>query len=426
MYKVAEAEDNPPVGETPGKSQRGLQDHNARYQVRRYSLSAGYNIQQTHLCFISYQGRGTYFMIVILLFLADSSMHSEITSTPIPSNSNNPCRACQLSVNSRNEKTSASYVKNFLRFPGEVIAFSQLFRNLPREWNNTISNSYNLWDKGKEQPKIIYYNRAFMDVYNDQNHPERRIKIEALEEKNNKRLFNPFLGLTDDNFTILAFDGCKDTPDEKFYMYFFWDSKIPDFMKKITGSQIKDLKTYWTSINTNSLNMPNFHKVLQASPFVSFPFMNSIQSALWYSICVLGSHILQMRIEDLDNYIRDLQIGIDMFICCVIKISQSCINSFKLSHPGRDISNTFSNYQAMRLFLSGAYIWNKKVDQYINHLIKFNKFSKKIITQNLMGLNETCLHICPELRDENFLEDIQYVPEYLKTQCNPRKLRPVE
>ncbi|KNZ58696.1 hypothetical protein VP01_1877g8 [Puccinia sorghi] len=41
-------------------------------------------------------------------------------STPTPSNSNKPCGVCQLPVNRRNEKNSASYVKQFLRVLGQM------------------------------------------------------------------------------------------------------------------------------------------------------------------------------------------------------------------------------------------------------------------------------------------------------------------
>ncbi|KNZ46440.1 hypothetical protein VP01_725g5 [Puccinia sorghi] len=46
--------------------------------------------------------------------------------------------------------------------------------------------------------------------------------------------------------------------------------------------------------------------------------------------------------------------------------------------------------------------------------------------KKLMGLNETGPHVFPELRDQKVLEEyIQDIPEYLKTQFNPRKLRQV-
>lgn len=37
-------------------------------------------------------------MSVVLCFLADSPMHAEVTSTPNPGTSNNPCRVCHLGV----------------------------------------------------------------------------------------------------------------------------------------------------------------------------------------------------------------------------------------------------------------------------------------------------------------------------------------
>ena len=74
-----------------------------------------------------------------------------------------------------------------------------------------------MWDKGKEQPKNLYenlaktyglrdlINREFVDMYHDQDHPEKRIEIKALEEKNKKRLFNPFLGLNGEQINLLKF-----------------------------------------------------------------------------------------------------------------------------------------------------------------------------------------------------------------------------
>ncbi|KNZ57067.1 hypothetical protein VP01_2251g4 [Puccinia sorghi] len=55
----------------------------------------------------------------ILLLTAVSRKRNNQHSS-MPSNSNNPGRACQLSVNSRNDKNSASYLNNFLRFPEEL------------------------------------------------------------------------------------------------------------------------------------------------------------------------------------------------------------------------------------------------------------------------------------------------------------------
>jgi len=283
-----------------------------------------------------------------------------------------------------------------------------------------------------------------------------------------------------------AFDGCQDTPVEILHVFLLGTVKylVRDFMKKIKGSQIEDLKAYWTSFNTDSLNMPShkpsymvdhyqsfigkdFKKVLQAAPFVYFPFMNSTQRALWSSMCVLGSYIFQTRIENLENYIRELKIAIDNFMYHVIKSSAQWVNKPKfhmLLHlpesvrrfgppslfasekfesyngvlraasihsnrhsPGRDIANTFSNYQAMRLVLSGAYMWDDKSKKYTKPSHQVTElFKNDHHVQKLMGLNEPGPTIFPELREHKVLEeDIKDVPEYLKNQVNPRKLRQV-
>ncbi|KNZ56116.1 hypothetical protein VP01_2494g2 [Puccinia sorghi] len=142
--------------------------------------------------------------------------------------------------------------------------------------------------------------------------------------------------------------------------------------------------------------------------------MNSTQRDLWYSMCVLGYYIFQMRIEDLR-----IQIAIDRFIYHVIKMSAQWVNKPKfhiLLHlpesvsrfgppslfasakfepynrvlravsihsnchiPGRDIANTFSNYQAMHLVLSGAYTWDKKRKQYTKPSHQVSEILKIII-----------------------------------------------
>jgi hypothetical protein len=56
-------------------------------------------------------------MSVVLAFLADSPMHAEITSTPMPGKSNNPCRMCHLSVQKRGEKVSTTYIHDFFGQP---------------------------------------------------------------------------------------------------------------------------------------------------------------------------------------------------------------------------------------------------------------------------------------------------------------------
>ncbi|EHS63914.1 uncharacterized protein PGTG_20894 [Puccinia graminis f. sp. tritici CRL 75-36-700-3] len=56
-------------------------------------------------------------MTSVLCFLADSPMHAEITNTPVPGNSLNPCRCCDLMP-----KSTANYGKNQRRLQKAVDA----------------------------------------------------------------------------------------------------------------------------------------------------------------------------------------------------------------------------------------------------------------------------------------------------------------
>ncbi|CAH7672298.1 hypothetical protein PPACK8108_LOCUS7107, partial [Phakopsora pachyrhizi] len=51
---------------------------------------------------------------VVLLFMADSPMHAEITSTMQPNASLMPCRICNLKAENKKEKATATYVDRFL------------------------------------------------------------------------------------------------------------------------------------------------------------------------------------------------------------------------------------------------------------------------------------------------------------------------
>jgi hypothetical protein len=50
----------------------------------------------------------------VLCFLADSPMHTEVTNTPNPGSSLNPCRICHLHMDGIADRKSLSYVRSFL------------------------------------------------------------------------------------------------------------------------------------------------------------------------------------------------------------------------------------------------------------------------------------------------------------------------
>jgi len=53
-------------------------------------------------------------MSVVLSFQADTPMHAEITSTPVPGQALHTCRMCNLKANSQHERKSPDYVFCFL------------------------------------------------------------------------------------------------------------------------------------------------------------------------------------------------------------------------------------------------------------------------------------------------------------------------
>ncbi|KAI9625618.1 hypothetical protein H4Q26_016156 [Puccinia striiformis f. sp. tritici PST-130] len=58
-----------------------------------------------------------HFMVIPLCFLADSPMAAEITNTPNPGTSNNPCRVCHLQCPQEEEKSTLKYLQDFLANP---------------------------------------------------------------------------------------------------------------------------------------------------------------------------------------------------------------------------------------------------------------------------------------------------------------------
>jgi len=282
-----------------------------------------------------------------------------------------------------------------------------------------------------------------------------------------------------------AFDGCKDTPVEILHVFLLGTVKylVHDFMSSNKDKNIQ-IQAYWAAFNTDSLNIPyikpaymvryygsmigkDFKVILQAAPFVFFPLMNEEERRLWFSLCYLGSIIFQTKISDLDAYISELKKHIDIFMFNISKMSAKWSNKPKyhmLTHlpesvkrfgppslfasekfesynsvlreasvhsnqhsPGRDIANTFSNYQIMRLILSGGQIYNKKDKVFFKPSDKVAQvFQNHIQIQHLMGMNEGFPRKYPVLRVKKVPDDdIAPLPSYLKTYYPLKKFRQI-
>lgn len=75
----------------------------------------------------------------VLAHLGDSPMHAEISNTPNPSSSLNPCRICHLSVDTKAQKQTPNYVQSFLGLDqfGAKVCLGYLYSktgNSPFHW----------------------------------------------------------------------------------------------------------------------------------------------------------------------------------------------------------------------------------------------------------------------------------------------------
>ncbi|OAV85700.1 hypothetical protein PTTG_03824 [Puccinia triticina 1-1 BBBD Race 1] len=316
----------------------------------------------------------------------------------------------------------------------------------PRVWEDTISKMHKFWTESKTEAKTEYDNKTkenglkdninveFVERYHQRNKPGQRESIEATEKTGPHCLFN-------------RFDGCKDTPVEILHVLQLGVIRylLRDFMEGLTEGDKRRLEAHWQSFNRDSLNIPslrsifmvNHYKsfigkhmkiVIQAAPFVFFPFMNRKKRDLWMSLCYLCTFVYQTRIENMDRYIEDLKHHIDLFLYHVLSMNAQWVNKPKfhmLIHlpesvrrfgppclfasekfeayngimrnasihsnrqaPGRDIALTFSNYQAMRLILSGVILFNHKLNAFFRpskNVTDVFKHNKEV--QKLMGID---------------------------------------
>jgi hypothetical protein len=148
-------------------------------------------------------GQPVLVMSMMLFFLADSPMHAEITNTPVPGASLNPCRMCTLHTAQKVDKKSLTYLLQFLGI--DSMGFYQ--PNPPRNWKKTIENTYDLYNlfinkniTSVNNARKIYgvtdsLNNRFIEGKKKKSPAALKVKIEELEKKDPTALFNPFLKL---------------------------------------------------------------------------------------------------------------------------------------------------------------------------------------------------------------------------------------
>ncbi|KAI8458796.1 hypothetical protein BY996DRAFT_6430113 [Phakopsora pachyrhizi] len=339
---------------------------------------------------------------VVLLFMADSPMHAEITSTMQPNTSLKPCRICKLKAENKKEKATATYVQ-----PDFCC------------WTATKNNAYHTWELVQQRAsnKRIQWsitdlgvkdmlNQAVMKVIEENQDSRLVYNIHKINEERKQQLFNPF-------FEPKGSDGHKDTPVEVFHVVLLGILKYlyRDLIGGLSASKKDELIARLQSFDTSNLNIQpikakylvqhylslvgkDFKVLIQAAPFVFFPLIEDSKHKIWISLCHLCSFIFQTHITDLTKYMADLEYFAQDFLLKLISTNAQWVNKPKfhmlihlsqsiarfgptslfstekyesyngvvrqasihsnMQSPSHDIATSFQNYAALRFFFSGG------------------------------------------------------------------------
>ncbi|KAA1097528.1 hypothetical protein PGT21_010248 [Puccinia graminis f. sp. tritici] len=350
----------------------------------------------------------------VFCFLADSPMHAEVTCTPNPGASINPCRMCKLSVSMKRLKRTRRFIRAFLGrgFHGNKV------RGNPREWEETKSRCRELWEIATTQSwnqfvikckeyglKDTITTRLLTEAKLDSCIKEKMMNM-ALGDSN--RLYSPFLQL-------IGFDGVRDTPVEVLHVVLLGVVKYlaRDLVAGISEGDQKQLVGRLQSFDCAALNISSFKPkylikhikslvgrdfkiLLQAAPFVFGEWMSEEQKPIWFALCKLAPLIFQTCIDDMDAYLIELTQHIDIFLFHIIRSTAQWVNKPKfhmLVHlvecirrfgpaslfatekfesyngvlrkasvhsnklaPGRDLATSFNDFGSLRFVVSGGIV----------------------------------------------------------------------
>ncbi|KAI9620308.1 hypothetical protein H4Q26_013878 [Puccinia striiformis f. sp. tritici PST-130] len=348
----------------------------------------------------------------LLCFLADTPMHAEITSTMMPANSQNPCRACDLGVIRASQKRTMAYLQFFL----QISATGSWIKNGVRSWLGIIANCYLLWQISKDPRtktrveklggqlgiKASINKQIYMYTYDIRAKKECATpanrhfleRIRLCDEEAPERLFNPFFRLPD-------FDGCTDTPVEILHVFLLGVVKymVRDLMGKMKPAQLGLIEGRYRAFQKAGLNIPSlspyymakhssnftgkeFKAVLQSAPFVLFDFMEPAERLAWIALCELAPLVFQTHIEEMGEYLRLVRFHTHKYLYYLFKITgtvwagvliatekfesyngvlrTASIHSNRQS-PGKDIANTFAAYKAIRHLVCGGWFQDQNI-----------------------------------------------------------------
>ncbi|KAA1114601.1 hypothetical protein PGT21_014993 [Puccinia graminis f. sp. tritici] len=387
----------------------------------------------------------------VLCFVADSPMHVEITNTPNPGASLNPCRMCTLCVSAKRFRKTHTYVQHFVQRD----MFGRKFPRGERHWETTKSNTHKLFNIATTESNAQYIRKGrkygLKDTINNKfiieskSDPRVKERMENFAQDSPHRLYNPILEL-------IGFDGVKDTPVEILHVVLLGVVKYlaRDLVAGVPQTQRYKLIARLESFNCQSLNIDSlkpdyliqhikslvgrdFKIIIQAAPFVFSETMTPDQKEIWFALCKLTPFIFQTKIANEEDYLADITNHIHLLIYHLIKSTAQWVNKPKihmLLHlpdsirrfgppslvstekfesyngvlrkasihsnrmaPGRDLATSFDNYSSIRFLTSGGTIYDPKTSQSrgigddVTSIFSGNK-----IIQQSMGYNFNASH----------------------------------
>jgi hypothetical protein len=280
------------------------------------------------------------------------------------------------------------------------------------------------------------------------------------------------------NLHISGFDGCGDTPVEVLHVVLLGVVKYMtiDFLGSIKPKQVNQLLASWQSFNIDSLDLPpiksgymfkyrkgmigkDFKMILQAAPFIFFQFMNTEQRNLWGALCRMSPYIFQTHIDNMEEFANEFEKAVQNFLFHLINSSARWINKPKFhtlihlllsilrfgpsslfatekfessnsilrnasvhsnkKQPGRDIGNSFANYECLRAIGSGSYLYDHTKHQNFQASKQVTAIFQDKTVEKAMGYNSDIIqrssYNYPYATEAKLcLEDKMTIPQELK------------
>ncbi|KAH9820031.1 hypothetical protein DFH28DRAFT_885450, partial [Melampsora americana] len=322
-----------------------------------HASSAGF---QTYDCSIQ---RDVLVVPFILCHTGDSPMHAEISNTTNPSGTLSPCWVCDLTVESRADKQTETYVQTFVGIDANWMPASLPFRN----WDRTREHTKKLWELRRNPKSIKHFDdlskqygtrdsinlpfaKEVQQIYRSNKHKPKSKQMsqldiirhcENLEDKFGDHIFNPFLRLA-------AFDGHLDTPVKTLHVVLLGVTKYlyRDVVSRLLPHELENLLGRWQGFEIDGLNVPpiqprnmvhhansllgkDFRIVLQAAPFVFFDCLPVEYRHCWIHLVHLASLVFQTRIFDMGVYLADLKIVVGRFLKQLVALNAQWTNKPK-------------------------------------------------------------------------------------------------